>query len=61
LEVQSADGAAPLRFLVADDGRRWSRLDLRLSWLFRDSPLPRLEPETTEGNADSGTSGADQP
>ncbi len=43
LEVQSADGADPLRFLVADNGRRWSRLDLRLSWVFGTSPLPRLE------------------
>lgn len=47
LQVQSADGAEPLRFLIADDGRRWSRPDLRLSWLFRVSPLPRLEPASS--------------
>jgi hypothetical protein len=62
LEVQSADAADSLRFLVADDGRRWSRLDLRLSWLFRASPLPRLEPTpTTATDAATGIGGAGQP
>ena len=62
LEVQSADAADSLRFLVAEDGRRWSRLDLRLSWLFRTSPLPRLEPAAMpDTDAVIGTGGTDRP
>jgi hypothetical protein len=39
LRIASADGGAGLRFLVADGGTRWSRLDQRLSWLFTTPPL----------------------
>jgi hypothetical protein len=39
LRIESADAGAGLRFLVADGGTRWSRLDQRLTWLFRTPPL----------------------
>lgn len=39
LRIESADGDAALRFLVADAGRRFSRLDQRLTWVFAEPPL----------------------
>ncbi|MEY6431798.1 DUF4340 domain-containing protein [Thioalkalicoccus limnaeus] len=39
VEVQPTEGA-PLRFLVSRDGRQWDRVDLRLRYLFDESPLP---------------------
>jgi hypothetical protein len=39
LVIESADGGDALRFLVAEGGSRWSRLDQRLSYWFRQRPL----------------------
>lgn len=39
LLLRSADGNRRLRFLVADGGRLWTRLDQRLSYRFRVPPL----------------------
>jgi hypothetical protein len=49
LRIASADGRETLRFLVADGGTRWSRLDQRLSWRFRAPPL-------VEADEDAGRS-----
>lgn len=40
LRIESADGGDGLRFLVGDGGRRFSRLDQRMSWVFDTPPLP---------------------
>lgn len=46
LSVASADGAEDLRFLVADAGTRWSRLDQRLSYVFTTPPIAEIEEDT---------------
>jgi hypothetical protein len=38
LSLTSEDGSASLRFLVSEDGRSWSRLDLRLRYLLKAPP-----------------------
>lgn len=43
LQVKFADGSA-LRFLVSEDRRRWSRLDLKLRYVLADPPLLELDP-----------------
>lgn len=43
LSVASADGAEDLRFLVADAGTRWSRLDQRLSYVFTSPPIAEID------------------
>ena len=54
LQIESADGSNALRFLVADGGTRWSRLDQRLSWLFTTPPL-------VEADEDAGLDLAEGP
>jgi hypothetical protein len=39
LSIQSADGDEQLRFLVAEGGTRWTRLDQRLSYWLAQPPL----------------------
>jgi hypothetical protein len=39
LNLTETQGGRGLRFLVSADGRRWSRLDLRLSYLLSEPPL----------------------
>ncbi|MBK5940257.1 DUF4340 domain-containing protein [Halochromatium roseum] len=39
LAIQSADGDQQLRFLVAEGGTRWTRLDQRLSYWLTQPPL----------------------
>jgi hypothetical protein len=43
LEVKYADGSA-VRFLVSEDRRRWSRLDLKLRYVVADPPELELDP-----------------
>jgi len=43
LQVKFADGSA-LRFLVSQDRRRWSRLDLKLRYVLTDPPLLESDP-----------------
>lgn len=66
LQIESADGNA-LRFLVAEGGTRWSRLDQRLSWLFTTPPLVEADedaglgmPEVPPLQADPGPSPGSQ-
>jgi hypothetical protein len=66
LQIESADGNA-LRFLVAEGGTRWSRLDQRLSWLFTTPPLVEADedaglgmPEVPPLPADPGPSPGSQ-
>jgi len=54
LRIESADGGTALRFLVADGGTRWSRLDQRLTWLFTRPPL-------LEADEDAGLDLTDTP
>ncbi len=39
LTLSDAQGDRSLRFLVSSDGRRWSRMDLRLAYLLADPPF----------------------
>jgi len=56
LEIESADGGRTLRFLVADGGARWSRLDRRLSWVFTTPPLMEADEDVGfEGAQDATT------
>jgi hypothetical protein len=43
LSIESADGGPGLRFLVADGGTRWSRLDQHLSYVFAAPPLAEAD------------------
>jgi hypothetical protein len=52
LTIESADGGAGLRFLVADAGTRWSRLDQRLSYLLALAPLAELGPDAEQAAAE---------
>ncbi len=47
LRIDSADGGDGLHFRVSDDGRRWTRPDLALSWLFATPPLAAVTDEPT--------------
>jgi hypothetical protein len=67
LQIESADGTSALRFLVAEGGTRWSRLDQRLSWLFTTPPLVEADedagldlPEGPPLQADPGASPGSQ-
>lgn len=42
LVIRSADDDERLRFLISDGGRRWTRLDQRLSYLLAQPPLAEL-------------------
>ena len=43
LTLESADGGQGVRFLIADGGTRWSRLDQRLSYVFTSPPLAEVD------------------
>lgn len=43
LVIESSEGGDPLRFLIADGGTRWTRLDQRLTYWFSQRPL--VEPD----------------
>jgi hypothetical protein len=45
LTVESADGDDAARFVIADDGLRWSRLDLRLTYVLGTAPLAIPAPD----------------
>ena len=47
LQVKFADGRAQ-RFLVSEDRRRWSRLDLKLRYVLADPPLLELDPTAVD-------------
>ncbi|MEA3275779.1 MAG: hypothetical protein U9Q81_10925 [Pseudomonadota bacterium] len=50
--LDAVDGDRSLRFLVSPDGRRWTRLDLRLSYLLGNPPVWALgddEPAAIKG------------
>jgi hypothetical protein len=38
LSLSTGEGGATLRFLLSDDGRRWTRLDLRLTYVLAEPP-----------------------
>ena len=46
LVIESADGGDPLRFLIAEGGTRWTRLDQRLTYWFSQRPL--VEPDVNK-------------
>jgi hypothetical protein len=52
LTIESADGGAGLRFLVTDGGRRWSRLDQRLSYVFALPPLTEVTADLEHTSSD---------
>lgn len=64
--IQSADHGAVLRFLVADGGTRWTRLDQRLSYRLASPPLAEVDEDrqaqepafSLPANADDATSPA---
>jgi ABC-2 type transport system ATP-binding protein len=52
LTIESADGGAGLRFLVTDGGRRWSRLDQRVSYVFALPPLTEFTADLEQTSSD---------
>ena len=61
LVVRSADGEARLRFLIDEGGRRWTRLDQRLSYLLAQPPLAELGPDAdADADADAQNNKADE-
>lgn len=51
LRVEAREEENTLRFLVSPDGLRWSRPDLRLSYLVANPPLALVDPEFIEVGA----------
>ncbi len=61
LRVQPPGDAAPLRLLVSADGLRWSRPDLRLTYLVASPPPALVDPEGAGAAAASTAATAPQP
>jgi hypothetical protein len=57
ISLVSGDGGQALRFLLSEDGRAWTRLDLRLTYLFADPPFWAVG----EDNPQSDTAARAQP
>jgi hypothetical protein len=52
LNIESADDGPGLRFLVADGGTRWSRLDQHLSYIFAAPPLAEADEDAAPAAAE---------